>query len=378
MNPRDRMMSARCKSMQVSNSAWMKQSNDEKGATISQGGRSPLRPPTKPLPTPNRGDKPTPPPTKPAAAHSPLQRTVSSPMRKMNGVVASTPPSGRGGSTIQRGGVRARGESFGSHPVPTPISPLPPPQENGVIYSAMSDTPERGEGDEKSFGMSKRVSMALQFSIAQQLQMARSPSFGAGSVDELTDNDSPRSNASFPDSPALGAQESSASTGPTLSSLANPTGSSDFKEEDLAKDEPSENENVETGSILAKKQETFHSLAQWMSNRPAIEDVAKFSGGALVVTTTSALERSQSNKKGPPPAPPRGIFGQTLQTIYSKGAGNSVPIPVLQCIDYLMSTDAIKTEGLFRVSGNQNTVFRLRAAYRTAQSKVVTLSYKRT
>ena len=64
------------------------------------------------------------------------------------------------------------------------------------------------------------------------------------------------------------------------------------------------------------------------------------------------------------------MFGVELENVYALGGGNSVPVVVIQGVDYLMGLGEEKLEGLFRVPGNKQKIMQLKSAYVTPKTKV--------
>ena len=137
-----------------------------------------------------------------------------------------------------------------------------------------------------------------------------------------------------------------------------------FREQDLALPSNSTSENVDDSSILDQKDAILHNLARWMADRPSVEQVSTFTGGMHVVTSSSSLKAKTKESTKP------GIFGMALEDVYARGGGSSVPIVVIQCVDYLMGIGEAKLEGLFRIPGNKQKISRLKEAYMTPKTKV--------
>jgi hypothetical protein len=133
-----------------------------------------------------------------------------------------------------------------------------------------------------------------------------------------------------------------------------------FPVDDLAT-ETSDSADVCTDSILADKQKIFHNLASWLADRPNIEEVAKYTGGVHVLTYGTLKPRSKETPC---------VFGMPLEEVYVEGDGNTIPIVIIQCVNYLMSFDALRVIGIFRISGNMQKMLAIKDAYRTPKSKV--------
>ena len=138
----------------------------------------------------------------------------------------------------------------------------------------------------------------------------------------------------------------------------------EFREQDLARPSNSTSENVDESSLLDQKEQVFHNLARWLADRPSVEQVSTFTGGIHVVTSASNLKAKTKETTKP------GIFGMALEDVYARGGGSSVPVVVIQCVDYLMGIGEAKLEGVFRIPGNKQKILRLKEAYMTPKTKV--------
>jgi len=130
----------------------------------------------------------------------------------------------------------------------------------------------------------------------------------------------------------------------------------EFRQQDLAVSN-SKSQNVDDSSILDKKDAILHNLGNWLADRPSIEQVSGVSGGG----GPAPLKKGKLN---------RGIFGVPLDEVYARGGGSSVPIIVIQSVDFLLGLGENKLEGIFRIPGNRAKINKLKEAYATPKTKV--------
>eukprot|EP01094_Clydonella_sp_ATCC50884_P018087 TRINITY_DN3288_c0_g1_i1.p1 TRINITY_DN3288_c0_g1~~TRINITY_DN3288_c0_g1_i1.p1 ORF type:complete len:592 (-),score=254.54 TRINITY_DN3288_c0_g1_i1:384-2159(-) len=134
------------------------------------------------------------------------------------------------------------------------------------------------------------------------------------------------------------------------------------------------------GSIIEKKAETKSKLGKFLTLRPSPQHLQE--RGTILAedgkAEASAGDKVDKKKKREylkrfmsvrglrqkPTDSAAKVFGASLEELE---AGSSSPIPVIvqQCVAYLQAHDCAEVEGIFRKSGNNNTLTLIKEKYRT-------------